>query len=339
MQRFAIIFAIFFTLGLMHLPSANAQDVSFDAYLENLRAKARGAGVSEATIERMTEGLSPNAKVIALDRNQPGSASNGTFSSVALYIRKHVSPSLVQRGKKQLVQVRDLYQPIERQYGVPLHIVLAIWGHETNYGSFKGNFDLARSLSTLAWEGRRRELFENEFVALLKIADRGFTRDALVGSWAGAFGNPQFMPSVYLRIARDGDGDGKADIMQNQADTLASIAHYFNDAGWKKGEPWGVRAIVPTNFNWGQVTSKMRPSTCARVLERHSKWQSIAEWRARGVIPQSAIAENVMATLFQPDGVGTQAYLLTTNYRVILRYNCSNYYAMSVGLLSDEIDQ
>ena len=133
----------------------------------------------------------------------------------------------------------------------------------------------------------------------MKVADKGYPRSQLKGSWAGAFGNPQFLPSVYLRLATDGDGDGRANIFSNSADTLASIANYFRDAGWRSGQPWGVRTSVP----------------------------------------QRPLGDDVMASLFQPDGAGTPAWLLTTNYRVILEYNCSNYYAMSVGLLADEIVQ
>ena len=174
---------------------------------------------------------------------------------------------------------------------------------------------------------------------VLKVADKGYPRSQLVGSWAGAFGNPQFLPSVYLRLATDGDGDGRANIFTNEADTLASIANYFRDAGWRKGEPWGIRAAVPPGFDWAAVDSKVVAPVCPRVHERHSQWKTIAEWRAMGVQPLSHLPDDTMVSLFQPDGPGTRAWLLTTNYRVILEYNCSNYYAMSVGLLADEIAQ
>src|SRR3546814_12182794 len=131
---------------------------------------------------------------------------------------------------------------IEQQYGVPGAIIVAIYGHETAYGQVKGTFDLAEALATLAWEGRRRELFADEFVDLIKVADKGYSCNQLVGSWAGAFGNPQFLPSVYLRLAADGDGDGRADILTNQADTSASTANYSRLAGWRPGPPSSVPA-------------------------------------------------------------------------------------------------
>jgi membrane-bound lytic murein transglycosylase B len=138
-----------------------------------------------------------------------------------------------------------LLQRVERETGVPEGIMISIYGNETNYGAFTGNFDLARALASLAYEGRRRALFQQEFIDTLKLMDRGYRRDQLVGSWAGATGYPQFLPSVVLRLARDGDGDGRADIWRSEADALASIANYFRDAGWRPGQPWGVAANVP----------------------------------------------------------------------------------------------
>ena len=308
---------------------------SFDAYLQLLSAKARGEGVRESTIATMTAGLTPNQRVIELDRAQPGASP--VPPPFAGYRRIHVDSARISGGRSTWQAVAGIAPGIELQYGVPAKILLAIWGHETNYGSYTGDFDLARSLATLAWEGRRRELFEGEFIALLKMADQGVPRERLKGSWAGAFGNPQFLPSMFLRLARDGDGDGDRDIWRSRADTLASIANYFRDAGWRTGEPWGVYASVPAGFDWGAVTEKLAAPTCPQVHTRHSVWKPVSEWRRLGVNPLAPIGEGTMATLFQPDGAGTPAWLLTGNYRVILHYNCSNYYALSVGLLADEI--
>lgn len=311
--------------------------LSFDAYLELLKARARGEGVSDATIERMTAGLTPNPRVIALDNNQPGSATTRGYPPMSNYIATHVNGARIGGGREVYAQHRDLLARIEREYGVPGSVIVAIFGHETSYGRIKGDFDLARSLATLAWEGRRRELFAGEFVALMKIADKGFSRSQLVGSYAGAFGNPQFLPSVYLRLATDGDGDGRADIFTNRADTFASIANYFRDAGWRPGQPWGVRASVPQGFDFSPYRTRINSPVCPRVHERLTRWLTVAEWRSVGVVAQRGLADDVMVSLFQPDGPGTPAWLLTGNYRAILEYNCSSYYAMSVGLLSDEI--
>ena len=316
---------------------AAAQELSFDQYVEVLKARARAEGVSEGTLQRMTAGLTANSRVIELDRGQPGSPTRSGFPSMANYINRHVDVARIRGGRQTLASTRAIGQAVEREYGVPHEVLVAIWGHETNYGSFRGNFDLSRSLATLAWEGRRRELFSREWVDLMKIADRGFSRSQLVGSWAGAFGNPQFLPSVYLRLATDGDGDGQANIFTNRADTLHSIARYFQDAGWRTGQPWGVRASVPANLDRASIANKVRSPVCPRVHDRHSRWMTIDEWRAMGVRPQRPLDGDVMASLFQPDGPNAPAWLLTANYRVILEYNCSNYYAMSVGLLADEI--
>jgi lytic murein transglycosylase len=318
-------------------PQLAAQEMSFDSYMQILKARARAEGVSEATIARMTAGLAPSARVIELDRGQPGSSSGSGFPRLAPYIADHVDAARISGGRRALSANATALRQIEARYGVPREILVAIWGHETAYGSVKGNFDLAQALATLAWEGRRRDLFAGEFVDLLKIADRGFSRSELKGSWAGAFGNPQFLPSVYLRLAIDGDGDGRADIMNNHTDALASIGNYFRDAGWRRGQPWGVRASVPDGFNVDAYASDLVAPQCPRVHVRHSQFRTVREWRALGVQPQQALADDVLVSLFRPDGPGTPAWLLTGNYRVILEYNCSNYYAMSVGLLADAI--
>ncbi len=323
------------------LPAAaqavSADGLTFDAYLELLKARARGEGVREATLERMTAGLAPNPRVIALDNNQPGSGTARGYPPMSGYVATHVDAARIGGGRAVYGQHRDLLAQIEARYGVPGPIIVAIFGHETSYGRVKGDFDLSRSLATLAWEGRRRDLFADEFVALMKIADKGYDRSQLVGSYAGAFGNPQFLPSVYLRLATDGDGDGRADIFTNRPDTFASIANYFRDAGWRPGQPWGVRASVPSGFDVSPYRTRLVSPVCPRVHERLSRWMTVEEWRSIGVAPQRPLADDVMVSFFQPDGPGTPAWLLTGNYRAILEYNCSSYYALSVGLLADEI--
>lgn len=340
-RKFKLVVPLAFTVLALSPPasSATAQadpSPSFDGYMQLLAARARREGVSETTIARMTTGLTPNQRVVDLDRAQPG-AHPAASPSFAGYFRNHVDGARISGGRVMMQQVAGIVPQIERDYGVPAKILLAIWGHETNYGRYKGDFDLARSLATLAWEGRRRELFADEFIALMKMADRGVPRERLYGSWAGAFGNPQFLPSVYLRLARDGDGDGDADIWNDRADTLASIANYFRDAGWRAGEPWGTRAIVPAGFDTGAVATQLEAPSCPRVHARQSSWKTVSEWRALGIRPLGYLPDATLATLIEPDGPGTGAFLLTGNYKVILQYNCSNYYALSVGLLADEI--
>jgi membrane-bound lytic murein transglycosylase B len=317
-----------------------AQDAAFDAYLAQVKARAVAQGVNPATVDREFLGLTVNTRVIDLDRGQPGNPQSTSFSPFAPYRAQHVDAARIGRGRNVYQAQRSRLSSIEQQTGVPESIMVAIWGHETNYGSYTGNFDLIRSLASLAYEGRRRALFEGELIAALKMIDRGVPRSQLKGSWAGATGNPQFLPSIYLRLARDGDGDGRADIWSSQPDTLASIANYFANAGWRPGQPWGVAVSVPSTFDRSAIRNTLVSPRCPRVFQRHSGWRSMAEWRALGILPQGRAfpADDVQATLMEPDGEGTTAYLLTGNYRVILDYNCSNFYALSVGLLADAVE-
>lgn len=319
---------------------AQAQQETFSQYLQTVAAHARAQGVRQQTIDRVLSGLTPDQRVISLDQDNLGGTPTSTgFPSMANYIDRHNTQARITGGVRTLGRVGRLASEIERTYGVPASIVVSIWGHETAYGAVKGSFDLPRSLATLAWEGRRRDLFEAELIDLLKIADSGVPRETLVGSWAGAFGNPQFLPSVYLRLAVDGDNDGIRDIWNSDADTMHSIANYFHDAGWRTGQPWGVRAYVPNSVDREAIANDVESPVCPRVHGRHSRWMTVAEWREMGVLPRSPIAEDTMVSLFEPDGPAAPGYLLTQNYRVILEYNCSNYYAMSVGLLADEISR
>ena len=333
--KFVVLTILVAFAGQSTLSAQASLEDSFQGYLQLLAARARSEGVSEASIQRLTWGLTLNPRVIELDRGQPGIAP--VPPPVASYIATHVDAARIAGGRGMYDNMANLIPRIETRYGVPAKLMIAIWGHETNYGRYTGDFDLARSLATLAYEGRRRQLFADEFIALLKMADQGVPRERMFGSYAGAFGNPQFLPSVYLRTAVDGDGNGTRDIWNSRADTLASIANYFRDAGWRQGEPWGVRASVPASLNRSAVASRLVADSCARVHARHSQWKTVAEWRSLGVQPLGAIDDDTLASLFEPDGPGTAAYLLTGNYRVILQYNCSNYYALSVGLLADEI--
>ncbi len=320
------------------LPVAATGAAGFPAFLQVLAAKARAEGVREATIHAVIDGLTFDPDVVWHDRSQPGGPPTA-IPHFEPYRRTHVDATRIAHGRAIYTASSALIAQVEAQYGVPGPIVLAIWGHETSYGGFTGTYDLPRAIASLAYDGRRRTLFSEEFVALLKMVDRGVPRSRLQGSWAGAFGNPQFLPSVYLRVAQDGDGDGFADIWTSRADTLASIANYFRDAGWRRGEPWGLGVSVPAGFDRAALATKLISPRCPQVFVRHSRWRTIAEWRASGVAPVHGVwpDDSVQATLFEPDGPGHPAWLLTGNYRVILDYNCSNFYALSVGLLADEI--
>ena len=313
-------------------------DAGFRAFIEGLRPRATAAGVSRATFDAVAATLSYNPRVVALDRSQPG-AADAPIPAFAPYAARHVDADRINRGRKRYLDLRPKLARIETRTGVPEEIMMAIYGHETNYGTYTGDFDLLRSLATLAYEGRRRALFTQEFIATLQLMERGIPRSRLKGSWAGATGYPQFLPSMYMRLAIDGDGDGRVDIWGSEADALASIGNYLVDAGWKRGVPWGVAVRVPGTLDRAALRPLVRSPRCPRVHERHSRWLTIAEWRRLGVsfLGRGAPPETELASLLEPDGPNATAYLLTGNYRAILDYNCSNFYALSVGLLADAI--
>ncbi len=322
-------------------PAIAEDEAGFQAYLETLRAQAAAQGVSRATLDAVFPTLTLNQRVLDLDHVQPGGGQTTATPNFAPYRIAHVDTARISRGREAYQAQRGRLRKIEQQTGVPESIMVSIWGNETNYGRVMGGFDLPRALATLAYDGRRRDLFTQEFIDSLKMVDRGVPLEKLKGSWAGATGGPQFLPSAYLRLARDGDGDGRVDIWTSDADTLASIANYFANAGWRPGQPWGLAVSVPPAFDRSTLVNRLISPRCPRVFARHSGWKSMAEWRALGVVPlmRRWPGDGVLATLIEPDGPGKTAYLLTGNYRVILDYNCSNFYALSVGLLADAVAQ
>ena len=323
-------------------PVLSAEDAAFTAFTQGLRSRAITEGVKPETFDREMAGLTFNPRVIHFDRSQPGGKVTSGPPGVmdfAPYRRSHVDQPHIDKGRSRYQSLSAILAGNQAKTGVPGNVALAIFGLETGYGSYTGNFDLIRSFASLAYDGRRRELFTAELIATLKLIDRGFTRDQMKGSWAGATGFPQFLPSTYLRIGIDGDGDGKADIWTNDADTLASIAAYLQEAGWKPNTPWGVAVTLPSDFDRDAVRSPLSSPRCPRVHARLSRWLTMAEWKAKGVIVAGlpAPADGELVQLIEPDGPGMTAYLLTSNYRAILDYNCSNFYAMSVGVLADAI--
>lgn len=313
----------------------------WDPYKNYLIQRARSAGVREDTIRAVFPYISLNSRVMELDRAQrPTSTRQNDSPPPAFrnYLDRHVTSSLISRGQSRYYSQWPNLARIQARYGVDPAVIMAIYGKETSYGSVTGSFDLLDALASLAYEGRRRALFEGEFIAALKLLDQGVQRWQLKGSYAGATGFPQFMPSVVLRLRADGDGDGYSDIWRNEADAFASIANYLRDAGWKANLPWGVPAYIPANLNRAAIQTRLAPPRCPAVYRRHSRWLTVAEWRSLGVVPTGRqLPDNELATLMETPGAYAPAYLLTTNYHAILDYNCSNYYAMGVGLLANAI--
>ena len=334
--------ACFGSLFLAGSQPVLAQDATgYQAYLPQLRAAALADGVSAQTLDRVLPTLEFSETAISIDQRASGGGGSGPIPMFTGSDEQRAIVGKAGPGRDKYRQLQPQLDQIERELGVPPGIILAIYGKESNFGSYTGNFDTIGALATLAYEGRRRALFESEAVAALKMVDRGVPRYKLTGSWAGAMGKPQFLPSVYLRLAVDEDRDGFADIWDSEADAMASIANYLVAAGWRRDRPWGVAVDVPSGFDRQAYRNKTVPTRCPRVFERHSRWMTLAEWERLGFRAQQGYwpqeKEQILATLLEPDGPGNTAYLLTQNYRAILDYNCSNFYAMGVGLLASQI--
>ncbi|QMW22124.1 lytic murein transglycosylase [Sandaracinobacteroides saxicola] len=310
----------------------------FEAWLSTYRAGALARGLKAEWLDATLTGLTLSPRVIELDRAQPDDSNSR--SVFANYRARQINDNRINGGRNRAADRSQLLISLENRYGVPGSMLVAIWGAESSYGAVTGGFDLPRALATLAFEGRRAALFTGELDAAVRMVGEGhIAREAFRGSWAGATGQPQFLPSSYLAWAADGDGDGRADIWGNEADTLASIARYFAGHGWRRGQGWGVAVSVPPALERWRVRNLVAPTQCVRPMSRHSRWISVKEWRALGVTPVGAPLppDDTLMTLVEPDGPGTDAWLTTGNYRVIMEYNCSNFYALVAGILSDAI--
>ena len=316
------------------------RQAAFQAWLTGaFRAQAMAAGVRADTLDRELSGLTFNPRVVQLDQAQPDRSATSQLTFAA-YLTRHINNNRINAGRRLRGDLSATLSGIEAKHGVPGEVLLGFWGIETSYGAVTGNFDLVRSLATLAFEGRRRELFSTELIAALKLIERGaITRGALVGSWAGATGQPQFLPSSYLAHGVDGSGDGRADIWNNAADTLASVANFVTSKGWRRGEPWAQRVFVPPALDRERVRNLTPVGECAGMNWRHSRWLTVKEWRALGLVPLGGTLppDTTLATLIEPDGPGTGGYLTYGNYRAIMRYNCTNFYALTVTHLADAI--
>lgn len=339
-MRVRRVLALPLAILLAAMQASDAPTPGFGPWLADFAARAGAAGVSAPTLSRELAGLAYDPRVVELDRAQPD-ARSAVQPRFDAYLARHLDAARIARGGSRVQADARALLAAQARYGVPGGVLLAVWGMETDYGAVTGRFDLVRSLATLAYDGRRRTLFEGELIAALRLIDRGVVARAnLRGSWAGATGQPQFLPSSYDRLAVDGDADGRADIWGSEADTLASIAHYLSVNGWRADAPWGMAVIVPTALDRARLRATTPAAACAKPLARHSRWLDIAQWRALGLTPAPGYSwapDSAYATLIEPDGPGQGAYLTYGNYRAILAYNCSNFYALSVALLADRL--
>jgi membrane-bound lytic murein transglycosylase B len=300
-------------------PPVVSGDPNFDAWLADFRPRAEAAGLSPALLDRELAGLTPNPRAAVLDGKQP------EFSKpVGDYVKGAISDTRIAQGR-QFRATLPYLPGLEATYGAPRDIVLAVWAMESAFGKIQGDMDVVRSLATLAADGRRRGWAEGELISALKIIANGQQSRALLkGSWAGAMGQTQFLPSVYLNTAVDGDNDGRKDIWGSTNDALASTANYMAKAGWRRGESWSREVALPGGFDYGLAEQPREP---------------LAAWTARGVrradgLSWSAADRASEAALILPSGASGPAFLIFPNHAAIMKYNNSTAYALGVGLMA-----
>ncbi|MDM0115189.1 lytic murein transglycosylase [Variovorax sp. J22R133] len=294
---------------------------AFAQWVAAFRASARSEGISEAALDKAFSNVQYLPRVIELDRAQP------EFTRpVWDYLDNTVSSQRIAAGQEKLAQYRAETDAAAARYGVPPAIVVAIWGMESNYGGNYGNTPTIDALATLAFDGRREDWARRELLAALKIIDKGdIDHDHMIGSWAGAMGQTQFMPSNFLAYAVDADGDGRRDIWASMADVTASTANFLARAGWRAGQPWGVEVQLPAGFDLSRADDALR--------------QTSSQWAAEGVRTMNGqpLPELADASILLPAGARGPAFLTGQNFRVILRYNNSTNYALAVALLAQQI--
>ena len=293
----------------------------FARWVTGLRAAARAAGIGEATLRIAFDDVHYLPRVVELDRAQPEFTR-----TVWDYLDSAVSPQRIALGQDKLLQVRAEADAAAARYGVPSSILVAIWGMESNYGGNYGNIPTIDALATLGFEGRREDWARGQLLAALKILQSNdISRAQMIGSWAGAMGQTQFLPSNFLAYAVDGNGDGRRDIWGSMADVMASTANFLARSGWQADQPWGAEVQLPPGFDYGRADNALR--------------QSGAQWAAEGVrtMEGAPLPEFADGAILLPAGVRGPAFLVGPNFRAILRYNNSTSYALAVGLLAQRL--
>ena len=295
----------------------------FNTWLDTLKIEARSKGISQSTIESSLSGIKPIPRVIELDRKQPEFTL--TFKE---YLRRVVSDRRIRIGKAKLVEHEKLLAEISIKYGVQPRYIIALWGIETDFGRITGGFPVISSLATLAYDGRRSKFFRKELFLALKIVDKGhITAKDMLGSWAGAMGQNQFMPSSFHAYAVDYNRDGSKDIWKTLPDIFASIANYLSKSGWQGDQTWGRAVRLPDKFS-------------SKLLGRKIK-KGLNQWHELGVRKLSGKdlpKRNLISSIIRPEkGMVGPAFVVYHNYGVILKWNRSNYFATAVGTLSDKI--
>lgn len=305
--------------------TALAEPADFERWLSSFRAEAAAAGISAETLDAALTGLSVNERVYELNDNQP------EFSrAIWDYLDSAVSANRVQNGRTKYLENRSLLTLIEEAYGVDAEIISAIWGLESSYGAIMGDYDAIQALATLAFEGRRTGYGRSQLIGALKIIQHGYAgRDELKGSWAGAMGHTQFIPTTYLSYAVDHDGDERRDIWNNLGDVFASTANYLSVSGYRRDEPWGVEIRLPPDFDYALADNDTKKA----VVE----WAALGLTAIRGAGLNERFDPNLRGRLIIPAGARGPAFLVFNNFEAILKYNRSTAYALAVSLLSEEI--
>lgn len=320
--RLAIGLPLFALMLLSFAPKAYAEGQDFGSWLKELRAEAAANGIREEILSQALDGIKPIPRVIELDRKQPEFTL--TFRQ---YMDRVVPNSRVQKGRKKLAENRELLEEVGRKLGVQPRFIVAFWGIETDFGRVTGGFKLIPALATLAHDGRRSKYFRKELHNALKILNADhITAKNMVGSWAGAMGQCQFMPSSFLNFAIDYNGDGRKDIWTTKADVFGSAANYLSRSGWKSDQTWGRAVTLPEGFNADLATLK--------VKKKISEWQQLGVRRADG---SNLPTRELNASIVYTKGPGSAAYMVYNNYRTILKWNRSTYFAVAVGTLADKI--
>lgn len=301
----------------------DAAAVDFPRWRDEFRAYALSQGIRPATLDATLPGLTLLPRVVELDRKQP----EGTVT-FATYAARIVTDDRVRRGRALMKENAALMAQVAARYGVPARYLVALWSIESSYGKAMGNFRVLDSLATLAYEGRRAAFFRKELLAALRIVqDNGVDPAAMKGSWAGAMGQVQFMPSTYLKYAQDFDGCGRPDIWGRVPDVLSSAANYLASVGWRADQPWGREVVLPTGGLGDAAVGLDHP-------------QPLAHWRRLGVkaLGGGALPSGTQAmALVLPDGPTGRAFLVGDNYRTVMDWNRSTYFATAVGLLADRL--
>lgn len=300
---------------------AQAQD-GFAQWVEGFETRAVEAGISPAVVAEALDGVTYDADVIKRDRNQ-----SEFTKTIWDYLSTAVSQARISNGRAAMARERAVLDRIEAAYGVDKHIVAAIWGLESAYGTFRGSNDVIRSLATLAFDARRAAFFEGQLLDALRILDAGdVTPRAMTGSWAGAMGHTQFMPGSYLSYAVDFDGDGKRSIWGDApVDALASAANYLSDYGWVTGQPWGVEVVIPDGFDYRLVARD--------IVKMPSEWGALGVLGTDGAV----VGAHGMASILLPAGAEGAAFMIFDNFAVLERYNTADAYVIGVGHLADRL--